>query len=198
MVIIDGVNYERIAVDSFVIDNRDDISITLYNLIGYKAEEIAFEWSNSYVRIIGCSESNLTCFGNRIDRRRGIFGMGVKEIKLDDEQGTLFVKLSKQATTHKIDPRRTLELVQELLDQLSPSSSGGRKDSPRSNRRKGGGGGGSTAQKRINATELAWQEDDEISWRVVEKLKMGLKIVLVVIVSLGLFRLIEIQKSINQ
>ncbi|CAH9140235.1 unnamed protein product [Cuscuta epithymum] len=196
MVIIGGVNYKRITVDRVVTDNRDDISITLYNLIGYKAEEIAFKWSNIYVTIVGYSESNLTWFGNRINRRRGIFGMGVKEIKLDDEQGTLFVKLSKQATTHKIDPRRPLEWVQELLDQLSSSSSGGRKDSPRSNRRKGGGG--RTAQKRINATELAWQEDDEISWRVVEKLKMGLKIVLVVIVSLGLFRLIEIQKSINQ
>ncbi|CAH9078642.1 unnamed protein product [Cuscuta europaea] len=204
MVIIGGVNYVRARVVRSVIDNPDDVSIKLYNLIGYEGEEIAFVWSNRYVRIIGYSESNLTWFGERIPRPCGFFGMGIEEIKLDDKRGILYVKLSKQAT-HKIDFTRPVVFVQELLDKLSPSSSGGRKDSSQSNYRKGGGGG-STAQKRINplryggvnAAELEWQEDDEFSWRVVEKLKMGLKIVLVVIVSLGLFRLIEIQKSINQ
>ncbi|CAH9078644.1 unnamed protein product [Cuscuta europaea] len=136
------------------------------------------------------------------DLARGIFEMGVYKIKHNDKQGTLYVKLSKQAT-HKIDPTRTVS-VQQLLDQQSPSSNSGRKDSSLANHTKYGG---AATQKRINtliygvnAEEFEWQEEDEISWswRAIEKLKMGLKIILVVIVSVGFFRLIEIQKSINQ
>ncbi|CAH9078643.1 unnamed protein product, partial [Cuscuta europaea] len=139
MVIIGGVNYERISVARTLINNPDDVSIKLHNLIGFKGEEIEIVWSNSHVWIMGYTESNRAWFSDRISLKRRILGMGVEEIKLDDKKGTLYVKLSKQAT-RKIDPTRTV-LVQELLDQQSPSSL--------PNHTKYGGSG--ATQKRINA-----------------------------------------------
>ncbi|CAH9140233.1 unnamed protein product [Cuscuta epithymum] len=194
MVIICGVQYERIIVGRSLRYNPGDFSITLSNLIGYKGEEIQFEWSNHNVTIIGWAQRNRTWFEDCIHLPH-IITMGVIETKFDDERGILYIKLSKHAID-KIDPATTVS-VQELLDQQTPSSSGGgRKDSSQNNHTKGGG----ATKKRIKEAELTWQEDDErsSSWRVFENLKMGLKIILVVIVTLGLFRLIEIQKRINQ
>ncbi|CAH9078639.1 unnamed protein product [Cuscuta europaea] len=195
MVIINGVECERINVIRPSIYNPGDFSFTMYNLAGYKGKDIEFEWSNNSLKITGWSISSRTWFKDRIPLPSNIMRMGLIKLMFDEERGILYVKFSEHAID-KIDPTRTVS-VQELLDQQSPSSSGGIKDSSPSNRTKGGGG---ATRKRIKEAELTWQEDDEISssWQIVEKLKMGLKIILVVIVSLGLFRLIEIQKSINQ